>query len=69
MRLKIGALVDPVPSREDVAMTNIPVGLPETHRHNGREYKFDCIAGNGDPIYQYVKESGEKFHILLIFDK
>lgn len=50
-------------------MTNTPAGLPETWKHNGREYKFDCMAGSGDPIYQYVKDSGEKFHILLILDK
>lgn len=50
-------------------MSNIPVGLPATWRHNGREYMFDCIAGNGDPIYQYVKDTGERFHILLVMEK
>lgn len=67
MKLKTDVLAVPAPSRA-VTSTNIPVGLPATRTHKGREYRFDCLAGNGDPVYQYVKDSGERFHIIVVND-
>lgn len=43
-----------------------PVGTPEHVDFRGRTYAFDCIGGTGDPIYQYVKDSGERFHVIVV---
>lgn len=48
---------------------NRPIGVPESISHNGRKYTFDCIAGTGDAIYRYTKDSGERFHVIRVVNE
>lgn len=43
-----------------------PVGIAESIDHKGKTYAFDCIGGTGDPIYQYTKDGGESFHVIVV---
>lgn len=42
-----------------------PSGVPASIRYKGEKYTFDCMAGTGEPIYQFIKDSGERYHVIL----
>lgn len=43
-----------------------PVGVADSIDYKGKAYTFDCMGGTGDPIYQHVKDSGERFHVIVV---
>lgn len=43
-----------------------PAGIPSQIVFAGRYFQFDCIAGNGEAIYQHVDEKGNRRHVIVV---
>ena len=43
-----------------------PANAPSEVRMYGERYVFDCVAGNGDCVYQKQGKNDEVNHVLLL---